>query len=65
MSKNVYEKFYKGELPEALQKAAESFACVGDSVGEVIFRAGYYIGLHHHEYREEINPLTQYDKWPE
>lgn len=51
---NIYEKFYKGELPENLQKETENFAAQGESVGEVIFRVGFYIGTHFEEWRNQL-----------
>lgn len=59
----IYEKFYKGELPEQMQKGAEGFASSGDSAGEVIFRAGFYCGRHFEKYRAELIPETENDKW--
>ena len=51
---NLYEMFYKKQLPKDLQEKTEGFASQGKSTGEVLFRIGYYIGKHFEEYRDEF-----------
>lgn len=51
---NLYEMFYKKQLPKDLQEKTESFASQGKSTGEVLFRIGYYIGRNFEKYRDEL-----------
>jgi hypothetical protein len=51
---NLYEAFYRKKLPEPLQSRTESFASVAESTGEMLFRIGFYVGLHFEEFKESI-----------
>ena len=51
---NLYERFYKKQLPEDLQKKTESFASQGKSTGEVLFRIGFYLGRNFEKYKDEL-----------
>ena len=50
---NMYERYSNRELPEEIQRQAESFAGAGKSDEEELFRAGFWIGRNIREIQEK------------
>lgn len=46
MKDSIYQKYCEQKLPHNIQKRAEGFASMSDTVQEEMFRAGFYCGLH-------------------
>jgi hypothetical protein len=46
MKNSIYKKYCEQKLPHDIQKQAEGFASMSDTVQEEMFRAGFYCGLH-------------------
>ena len=45
MKNSIYKKYCEQKLPHNIQKQAEGFASMSDTVQEEMFRAGFYLGL--------------------
>lgn len=54
MHKSIFELWQQKELPEPYQTKTDGFSSQGKSFVEWVFRAGFYLGMHIKEIREEL-----------
>ena len=56
---NMYERFCEGTFPAEIQRQAESFAGVGKSRAEELFRAGFWCGRNIREILEKTEAADE------
>ena len=56
---NMYERYNNRELPEEIQRQAESFAGAGKSREEELFRAGFWCGRIIREIQEKTETADE------
>lgn len=54
MHKSIFELWQQKELPEPWKNKTDRFSSQGKTFVELIFRAGFYLGKHIKEVREEL-----------
>ena len=54
MHKSIFELWQQRKLPEPWKTKTDSFSVQGKTFVEWVFRAGFYLGKHIKEVREEL-----------